>query len=181
MTASTATALALLHRLDALGRAHAGTPGREATSGQDQWQGVSFRLAGRYCVCRTGEVEEVVQYPALAAVPGARRWLKGIANVRGNLLPIMDLAGFLGDGMSTVTRSSRVLVVRTEQLSTGLLVDEALGIRQFARDSLVPVDEELPADMEAVMPGMFVEDEQRWLVLSVTGLVAHQDFFRVAG
>lgn len=180
MQASNEMPLALLQRLDRLAQAHPMTPDGALSAPPEQWLGVAFRLAGRYCVCRTGEIEEVVPYPEVAAVPRARRWLRGVANVRGNLLPIMDLAGFLGDGMSTITRSSRVLVARAEQLTTGLLVDEVLGMRQFPADSLAPAGTDVPAELVGVLPGEFLDLGQSWQVLSLPGLVAHPDFSRVA-
>lgn len=170
------TPLALLQRLNQLGLQQPMTPQGALEAPAEQWLGVAFRLGGRYCVCRTGEVEEVVPCPDVAPVPRARAWLRGVANVRGNLLPIMDLAGFLGDGMSTITRSSRVLVGRVDQLSTGLLVDEVLGMRQFPLDGLAAAGSELPAGLRAVLPGEFHDQGQSWQVLSMPGLTAHPDF-----
>ncbi|MCK8516632.1 chemotaxis protein CheW [Methylonatrum kenyense] len=176
METSSETPLAILQRLNQLAQQHPMTPEGALEALPEQWLGVAFRLAGRYCVCRTGEVEEVVPYPVVAPVPRARHWLRGVANVHGNLLPIMDLAGFLGDGMSTITRSSRVLVARADQLTTGLLVDEVLGMRQFPLDSLSAAAGDVPAGLAAVLSGEFDDQGQSWQVLSVAGLASHPEF-----
>jgi twitching motility protein PilI len=47
----------------------------------------------------------------LTRVPGAKAWVKGLANVRGQLLPVLDLRQFLGSGVTPLTRNTRVIVV----------------------------------------------------------------------
>ena len=65
-------------------------------------------------------------------VPGAKAWIKGLANVRGQLLPIIDLRQFLGSGVTPVTRNTRIVVVNHREIPAGLIVDEVLGFRRFA-------------------------------------------------
>ena len=64
-------------------------------------------------------------------VPGAKAWIRGIANVRGQLLPVVDLRAFLGGGTTNTDRSTRVLVAHHREVPAGLLVDEVLGFRRF--------------------------------------------------
>jgi chemotaxis signal transduction protein len=70
----------------------------------------------------------------MTRVPGAKLWIKGIANVRGQLLPIIDLRQFLGSGTTPVNRNTRILVVNHREIPAGLIVDEVLGFRRFAAD-----------------------------------------------
>ena len=66
------------------------------------------------------------------AYPGAKSWVKGLANVRGQLLPMLDLRQFLGSGATTPGRNTRVVVVNHREIPAGLMVDEVLGFRRFA-------------------------------------------------
>ena len=65
-------------------------------------------------------------------MPGAKTWIKGLANVRGQLLPIIDLRQFLGSGVTPLTRNTRIVVVNHREIPAGLMVDEVLGFRRFA-------------------------------------------------
>ncbi|WP_300619433.1 chemotaxis protein CheW [Dokdonella sp.] len=100
------------------------------------WRGIGFRLGGRYFVSSIAEVNEILTLPALTPVPGARGWLLGIANVRGNLVPVVDLHEFIAGPRSAVTETTRVLVVRQPGGAVGLLVDEVLGQRSFSSEQI---------------------------------------------
>jgi twitching motility protein PilI len=96
------------------------------------WRGIGFRVGVRHFVSIIAEVNEILTPPLLTAVPGTRRWLLGVANVRGNLVPIIDLRDFIEGERSVITDASRVLVVRQHAGSVGLLIDEVLGQRSFS-------------------------------------------------
>src|ERR1700758_3164570 len=68
----------------------------DIAAGQTQsWTGLGFRLRERWLVAPREDVREVITVPRMTRVPGARPWMLGVANVRGNLLPITDLAQLL--------------------------------------------------------------------------------------
>ncbi len=102
---------------------------------QDSWSGIGFRLGEHWYVAPMGEVSEVLHEPRFTQLPGVKSWVKGVANLRGRLLPIMDLCGFFGHELSAVRKQRRVLVVEHDEVFAGLLVDEVFGLQHFARDS----------------------------------------------
>jgi twitching motility protein PilI len=57
-----------------------------------QWSGIGFRIAGQWFVAPMGEVAEVLREPRSSRVPGVQPWVCGVANLRGRLLPVMDLS-----------------------------------------------------------------------------------------
>src|SRR5690606_29439903 len=95
--------------------------------GQPRWRGIGFRLDGQRFVAALEEVAEVLVCPRLSPVPRTKAWVRGIANLRGSLLPVMDLGGFLGHAPTQLTRHSRILVIHQAGVHSGLLVDEVLG------------------------------------------------------
>src|SRR4029077_5103451 len=122
----------LLAELERRGRAGSAQLNQEPTAGRE-WVGVALRMAGDlYLVAREG-TREVLGVPASTTrVPGAKAWIKGLANVRGQLLPIIDLRHFFGSGITPVTRNTRVLVVNHREIPAGLVLDEVLGFRRFS-------------------------------------------------
>lgn len=114
----------------------AGLP--EHAHAQGQWEGILFRVAGTDVVAPLDEVKEIHNYPStLTLVPGAKRWLLGIANVRGNLLPVIDLQVFLGGQPIVPGKRSRVLMINFNGLSAGLLVGDVQGLRHFLAEQRV--------------------------------------------
>lgn len=175
----TVTPFRLLQELERRGREHAGAPST-VEDAREQWVGVGFRLGATRLVVRMGEVTEILPVPDLSVVPRTKPWLRGLANVRGTLLPIMDLSGYLGARDSASSRSSRVLVVRWGTTAAGLLVDEVLGMRHFYREDFQQADA-VPGFVRSYVSGRFVrDDEEQWLVFSIPALVDDPRFLDVA-
>ena len=55
------------------------------------WQGLGFRIGSINLIVPLEQVSEILTEVQLTEIPGVKSWVKGIANVRGNLLPIIDL------------------------------------------------------------------------------------------
>ena len=109
-------------------------------------------------------------------VPGAKPWLRGIANLRGQLLTVVDLKAFLGAGSSAGERQSRILVLASREVPTGLVVDEVLGFRRFARDEFR--DESPPGVIrcERYIEGCYRRGTEVWPRFSFPKLLEDQQF-----
>jgi len=122
----------LLKELEKRSRAVSAGTVPDASAGRE-WVGVAFRMGGETFLVAREETREVLGYPAVVTrIPGAKSWVKGLANVRGMLLPMLDLRQFLGSGATASGRNTRVVVVNHREIPAGLMVDEVLGFRRFA-------------------------------------------------
>ncbi len=143
------------------------------------WSGIGFRVGANLLVSQLGEVREILEYPPLTRVPGAQAWVKGIANVRGNLLPIMDFQGFLSGIPAERDRRTRVLVIRHGDLSAGLIVDEVLGLRHFFEEEWQEAGPDAPG-LDGYLKGGYRQAGALWGVFSMRTLAESQEFLRVA-
>ncbi|NVJ60730.1 MAG: purine-binding chemotaxis protein CheW [Gammaproteobacteria bacterium] len=143
------------------------------------WTGVGFRLNERRYVAPLKEVAEILRMPQYTKVPGARSWVRGVANIRGTLLPIMDLHGYLGLKVPTSLRQQRVLVINHNGMSSGILVDEVLGLQHF-EDSERLANLEDDQKIKPYLEGRFERGEDEWVVFSPYALAEHPDFMKVA-
>jgi twitching motility protein PilI len=170
----------LLAELERRGRAISAQPAQEAASGRE-WVGVALRLAGDLYLVAREETREVLGVPAgTTRVPGAKPWIKGLANVRGQLLPVIDLRHFLGSGITPVTRNTRVVVVNHREIPAGLLVDEVLGFRRFADSEFSGDAPPTVARCERYLAGAFRRGQEQWPVLSLRMLLESQAFAEAA-
>ena len=143
-----------------------------------RWSGIAFRVGPNAYVAPMGEVAEVLHEPRCTVMPGVKPWVKGVANLRGRLLPMMDLCGFFGHELSTVRKQRRVLVVEHIEVFAGLMVDEVYGLQHFAQGSLEPVDN-VSGPIAPFIKGRF-QREQDWQVFSPFALAQSQGFMHVA-
>lgn len=166
----------LLLEMERRARATQAGQGGEAAAAHE-WVGISFRLGGEHFLMARDETREVLGVPNfLTRVPGARGWIRGLANVRGQLLPVIDLRGFLGGGAANIGRTARILVANHREIPAGLLVDEVLGFRRF-NDS--EFSAQVPATLlqcERYLAGAFRRGSEVWPVFGLRGLLESNEF-----
>ncbi len=162
-------------------RAAAAAPPTGVAAAGNEWVGVAFRLGTETFLAAREETREVLAVPPqLTRVPGARPWVRGLHNVRGQLLPIIDLRQFLGSGVIAVQRQSRVLVVQHREVPVGLLVDEVLGFRRFPESTFEPVPPPTLVRCEHFLAGVFRSEDAAWPVFSLRRLVESPAFLAAA-
>ncbi|GMR07278.1 MAG: chemotaxis protein CheW [Gammaproteobacteria bacterium] len=144
------------------------------------WVGIGFKLGDLKLVAPLDEVVELLTYPSLSRVPGTKKWVKGIANIRGNLLPIMDLSGYLTRKPTALTASSRILVVRHAGIYSGLLVDEVLGLKHFLDEERSRTVPNVDNFIKTYLRGSCTQDAQQWGIFSMYSLVESPLFMQVA-
>lgn len=93
-------------------------------------QYLSFFVAGEEYALGILQVREIIEYETVTRVPGAPAWIRGVTNLRGSVLPVIDLAVKFGLPPSTLQRRSCVVVVEVslqgDKLVLGVLAD-AIG------------------------------------------------------
>jgi len=150
--------------------------GRSAQGG-GEWVGVGFSLGADRFVTDRADVKEVMPMPdSMARVPGAKSWLRGIANVRGQLITVVDIKAFLGGGITMPDRRSRVLAIASRDVPTGLLVDEVLGFRRFNVTDYRAEDVKPMLRCEAYVDGSYRRGTEIWPYFRLSKLLADEQF-----
>jgi twitching motility protein PilI len=144
------------------------------------WTGVGFVLLGQLMVAPMGEVVELLHVPNWTVLPGVKGWVKGVANVRGRLLPIIDTEEFLGGQLVGPTKLRRVLAVECGELFTGLMVSDVIGMMHFPVDSYIPKIPEKAAELAAYSTGAYVHEGKVWTVFSPFKLAGDSRFINAA-
>jgi twitching motility protein PilI len=170
----------LLKELEKRSRTVATANPPDAEAGRE-WVGVACRMGGETFLIAREETREVLGYPAvITRIPGAKSWVKGLANVRGSLLPMLDLRQFLGSGATTPGRNTRVVVVHHREIPAGLIVDEVLGFRRFAEAEFNAEAPPTVIRCDMYLAGAFRRGGDVWPVLSLKSLVESQSFLQAA-
>jgi len=143
------------------------------------WSGIGFRMGDRLFVASMGEVNEVLHEPRHTLLPGVKGWVRGVSNVRGRLLPIMDLCEFFGHESAGPRKQRRVLVVDYQEVFAGLIVDEVFGLQHFPVESFSERLPPLEATIQPFILGVF-QSGQPWLVFSPHALARDAGFLDVA-
>ena len=136
---------------------------------------LGLQAGGRSWLMRLDEAGEVLPIPAVTPVPLTRAWFLGLANVRGNLASIVDLAQFVGQPAPVPSADGR-LVLFAERFGahSGLAVERLIGLRNIHEMQVLG---ETP-EHGWIRTTLQDRDGSRWWELDVAALVAHGDFLQ---
>ncbi len=126
-----------------------------------------------------GEVVEILAQPPSTRLPGVQPWVQGVSNVRGRLLPLIDLERFFGSVPGN-RKDRRVLALELGDLYTGLIVNEVFGMQHIPVDSF---REEVPEEVSALKPflaGSYQHNNYVWSVFSPYKLAQNAEFYNAA-
>jgi purine-binding chemotaxis protein CheW len=115
---------------------------------------VGFRIGSEMYGVRIGAVREIVRVPEITAVPSAPDNIEGVINLRGKIIPVMDLRKRFGLTEITTDKKNRILVVELDNKLLGLIVNSASEVLKIP-----------PSDIEA--PGSVFADGESGYVTGV--------------
>ena len=141
---------------------------------------VCFHLLGHPVAILLEEISELFEVPHCTRLPRVKPWVRGVANVRGRLTPIIDFASFLGGRLQSVPKRQRVLLVEREGIAAGLIVDDVVGMKHFRVDAYSERREVVPPRLARFVPGTFLNDGEHWALFRPEALFGHEEFLAVA-
>jgi twitching motility protein PilI len=144
------------------------------------WVGIGFRIGEIRLLSKMGDVTEILEMPEFTRVPGAKPWVVGIANVRGSLLPLMDIQGFVTGEALKNRKEGRVLVANLRGTNTGLVVSEILGLRHFSLDDQAYELPEIDNAFKPFIKQAFQREQKYWPVFSLQALIEDERFLHAA-
>lgn len=132
---------------------------------------LGVQIAGEYWLVDMVNISEVLPMPPLSRVPLSKPWFRGVANVRGNLYCVADMAAYVQKGEVIGDIANRVLLVAERHaFNAALLVDRVLGLR----DAQTWQQSNIEGQIE-------YRDEHgvSWRRLNVVGLLNQAEFLQV--
>ena len=101
-------------------------------------QVVGFRIGNETYGVRIGSVREIVRVPEITTVPNAPEAIEGVINLRGKIIPVMDLRKRFGNVSVQPDKKNRILVVELESRLLGLIVSSASEVLKIPPSEIEP-------------------------------------------
>jgi twitching motility protein PilI len=142
----------------------------------EYWYGAAFEVLGVRCVASMKEARKVVNLTATVPIPGVKQWVRGLANIGGRILSIVDFTAFLSKG-EAVSSGKQALVISGWGIHAGLMIEASYGGVKFPIESLrhdLSVDEQL----QPYVRGVFPSDEGDYAVFDIETLLSDPDFMK---
>jgi purine-binding chemotaxis protein CheW len=131
-------------------------------------QMVSLRCGAVTFALPIGAVREIVMVPEITPVPDVGPFVRGIINLRGRILPVLDLAQRLGFGRGPEPPNGRILVVEHDrEHPLGLLVEDASEVLRVPDDAIAPPPELAAGGSNGAVRGVARLSDRILLVLDL--------------
>lgn len=145
----------------------------------ENWSALLFQVGDCRFVCRQTFIHEVLALPSFAVLPSASDWVLGVANLRGALLPLVDLGAYLGTP-STSSRQRRVMVCLHHEQWLGLVVDAVMGVQRLKNDQFEQAGEcPLLSAQPYARASTLIRYQRHW-VLALDELLSDPTFMTVS-
>ena len=144
---------------------------------------LTFLLAGEEYAISILKVKEILEYDTITTVPNTPKWICGVLNLRGSVVPIVDLALKFGRPASEITKLTCIVIVETlcdgEAITMGVLVDSVSQVVDLS-----------PADIEDPPPfgtrlkidylqGMGRSGKKFCLILNIDNVLASEELLEM--
>jgi purine-binding chemotaxis protein CheW len=139
---------------------------------EEQW--VVFALADERYGLSISVVDSIIRLQPITAVPGAPPFVEGVTNLRGTVLPVVDLHKRFDLLMQEATGEARIIVAELNGDKVGMIVEAVLAVRPVPAEVIEP-----PSPLVATVDSSFitgiakVEDERLIILLDIERVLAH--------
>ena len=117
---------------------------------------------------------EVVELTTLTAVPYVPSFIKGVMNLRGQIVTVVDIGYFLTDSVGPIRQDARILIVDIDGDRVGVAIDTVLGTFNVKKDEIQPPLATLKDEVSWFIKGQVRVSEQICVLLDIKSLLTHK-------
>ncbi len=140
------------------------SPATPAVEKKNSSQFVGFQIAGQEYAFRIEQIREIVILDQVTKTPQVPEYVEGVSNLRGSIIPIINLRKLFGLEPKPADGETRTIVVNVGQRTMGCTVDMVSQVLRIPQDSIQPAPETVTADGANYISG-FAKLEGRLMIL----------------
>lgn len=134
----------------------------------------TFMLGDETFALRVDDVQEVLMLPPITPVPLAPPHVVGLVNLRGQVMPALDVRGRLACPPRTPNAREKLIVLHVKGQLVSMVVDEIGDVVELEPELWQPVPETLPLDQRYYVAGLYPLDGKLVLGLKMPALIADE-------
>ena len=142
--------------------------------GEGEIQVVAFKLRKEEYSFNILNVQEIKGLTDITRVPYASDFIKGVINLRGSVLPVIDLKKRLGLMDTPYTDDTRIVIVKVDDISVGMLVDEVTEVLVF-NQSEIEVAKSVDNEIGRLISGIGKLGDRLVIMLDLNAIVGLTD------
>lgn len=143
---------------------------------------LTFILGNETYGIQINKVREILTYPIVTPIPDASNWVKGVINLRGEVVPIIDLrVRFHIDNDPVYTQRTIIIAVKTQDnRMIGLVVDAVSDMENIDLERLFPAPDMGSSIAPEYLKGLFKKDEKMIVILDIDRILDKDEMQRLS-
>lgn len=137
---------------------------------------VVFQLAGETYGVDIGCVQEIIRMQPVTTVPRTPSFVEGVINLRGRIIPVIDLRKRFGLPLAEATASSRIIVVEVSGLVVGLIVDSVSEVLRLPQEDIEPTPPIVAGVDTAYLKGVGKWNDRLVILLDVAKVLRESEY-----
>lgn len=136
-------------------------------AGRQEVQLACFRIGAEFYALDIMRIKEIIRPQKLTAVPKAPAFIEGVINLRGAVVPVVDLRKRFEIQSPAIDRRTRILICALAGKIIGLIVDEVAEVRRYTRKEIQPSPQFLRGRGSEFFLGVCRRDDQLIMLLDL--------------
>lgn len=141
----------------------------------DTQQFVYFTIGDQHCCVDIMAVREIRAWAGATSLPNSAPYIRGVINLRGTILPVIDLRVRFGQGESQPTVGNVIIIVAIGETLNGLLVDGVSDILTVQASDIAPIPEMEGEDRNPFFKGLVLGQDKLMAVIALDQLVVQRN------
>lgn len=147
----------------------------ESTASVPEEHVVIFRLAEEYYALDIQAVQEIVRMQTITSIPGSDPWVEGITNLRGRVVPVLDLRRRCGVEAGPFTGDTRIVVVSGSNGMVGLIVDAVTEVMRIPGEQVEPPSAIVSVPENGYLRGIAKLDDRLVSLMDLAGVLPGEE------
>ncbi len=136
---------------------------------------VVFELADEFYGINIAVVESIIKMQEITQLPQTPDYIKGVTNLRGTVLPVIDLRIRFGLGTQKDTKQTRVIIVTMGEVKVGLMVDGVSEVLRISDESIEPLPPMVNSVNSDFLKGIVRLEDRLIILLEVEKVLALEE------
>lgn len=132
---------------------------------------VAFHLAGEIYALDIAAIHEIILMPEITHIPRTTPDIRGVINLRGKIVPILELRARLGLPQVEQTRNTRIIVVEYSEMTVGMIVDDVVGVVRLPESNVESPSQLITELNNDFIRGVGRHEEQLLILLDIQKLL----------
>ncbi|WP_028862497.1 chemotaxis protein CheW [Psychromonas aquimarina] len=148
----------------------------DSSSDDEIFQRVTFQLENETYGINVMQVQEILRYTEIAAVPGAPDYVLGIINLRGNVVTVIDTRSRFGLMPADITDNSRIVIIEAEKQVIGILVDSVAEVVYLKKSEMEVAPHVGTEESSQFIQGVTNRDDGLLILVDLNKLLSDEEW-----